>query len=255
MSADGIVRIEPDSTGKAIDTATFSRDGIQVYRQRVETHSSPVGTDAGGRLRVGQLSTLFDGKVIRGEKTLLWDTKGTGTATPVDGMIKMEVTAGQYLVRQSRMFAPYFSGKVQQAEITQDNFSAEPGLVKRFGYFSSNAVAPYDADFDGAYVEADDDTHWLVVVNSGTETLRVARHNWDGAADLVDYDWDNFTVGMIDFLWLGGAVLRLLIKTPAGGFVLAHTYDFAGTAPGTFMRSPNQPLRYELGFISACGSA
>lgn len=34
MSADGIVRIEPDSSGKAIDTATFSRDGVQVYRQR-----------------------------------------------------------------------------------------------------------------------------------------------------------------------------------------------------------------------------
>lgn len=246
MSADGIVRIEPDSTGKAIDTATFSRDGVQVYRQRVEAHLPAIGQDAAGRARVAQISTLFDGKTLRAENSLLWDTAGSGTATFEAGAIKMAVTAGQYLVRQSRTYAPYFSGKAQLAEITFDNFAPEAGLVKRYGYFSSSAVAPYTANFDGAYVEADENTHWLVVVNDGTEVLRIRRDNWDCAPALEDYDWDNFTVSLIDFLWLGGAVLRLMIKDPAGGFILAHTYNHAGSVAGTFMRSPNQPLRYEI---------
>jgi hypothetical protein len=246
MSADGIVRIEPDSSGKAIDTGTFTRDGVQVYRQRVEAHQPAIGQDAAGRTRVAQISTLFDGKTLRAENALMWDTAGTGTATFEVGTIKLAVTAGQYLVRQSRMYAPYFSGKAQLAEITFDNFAPEAGLIKRYGYFSSSAVAPYTANFDGTYVEADDNTHWLVVVNDGTEVLRIRRDNWDCAPALEDYDWDNFTVSLVDFLWLGGAVLRLFIKDPAGGFILAHTYNHAGSAAGTFMRSPNQPLRYEI---------
>lgn len=260
MSADSVVRIEPDSSGKAIDVAAFTRDGIPVYRQRVEAHLPAISQTAAGTARVAQITTLFDGKTLRAENPLLWDTAGTGTATFEAGSIKLAVGAGQYLVRQGRFFAPYFSGKPQLAELTFDNFAPEAGLIKRYGYFSSNAVAPYDADFDGVYVEADDNTHWLVVVNAGTEVLRIRRDNWDCAPELESYNWDNFTVSLIDFLWLGGAVLRLFIKDPAGDFILAHTYNHAGSAIGTFMRSPNQPLRYEIrstvgaGYVRAiCG--
>jgi len=58
----------------------------QYYRQRVETYpGASVSVDAGGRARVSQLTTLFDGKTLGAENPLLWDTQGTGTATYSDG--------------------------------------------------------------------------------------------------------------------------------------------------------------------------
>lgn len=238
-----------------MDTTLRTAGADQYYRQRVETYvGNSMGSDASGRSRVSQLTTLFDGKTLNAENTLLWDTQGTGTRTFSEATNTLSVTAGQYLVRQSRQYMPYFSGKSQVAEITFDTLANQPGVVKRLGYFSSSAVAPYTANFDGWYLEADGSTYRLVVSRAGVKVLDLPWTQWSGYADLADYNWNNFTVALVDFLWLGGAVLRLFIKTPNGGFVLAHTFDYAGTAPGTFMLSPNQPVRYEIRSTSGAGA-
>lgn len=236
--------------------ATLRDSGAdQYYRQRVETYpGASISTDAGGRTRVSQLTTLFDGKTLNAENTLLWDTQGTGTHTFSQAGNTLTVAAGQYLVRQSRQYIPYFSGKPQVAEITFDTFANQANLVKRFGCFSSSAVAPYTADYDGWFVEADGSTYRLVVYRGGVKKLDLPWKQWDGYSDLSGYDWNNFTVAYTDFLWLGGAVLRLFLKNPDGGFTLAHTFDYAGSAPGTFMLSPNQPVRYEVRSTSGAGA-
>jgi hypothetical protein len=227
----------------------------QYYRQRVETYpGASVSVDAGGRARVSQLTTLFDGKTLGAENPLLWDTQGTGTATYSEAANTLTVAAGQYLVRQTRQYMPYFSGKPQVAEITFDGFANQPGVVKRFGYFSSSAVAPYDANFDGWYVEADGSTYRLVVMRGGVKMLDLPWTQWDAYSDISGYDWNDFTVTFTDFLWLGGAVLRFFLKNPDGGFTLAHTFDYAGSAQGTFMLSPNQPVRYEIRSTSGAGA-
>ena len=253
--SDGFIQIAPDSSGKRVDNKVFTRDAQSIYRQRVETYDGePVSSDASARSRVSQLTTLFDGKTLRQEDTILWDTKGTGTRTFVDGAINnMAVTSGQYLVRQSRQYLPYFSGKSQLVEITFDTFAAQANVTKRVGYFSSSATAPYTADYDGWYIESSD-TIYLVIVNNGVEVLRRALSSWVGAADLASYNWNNFTVVLADFLWLGGAVFRLFVKDPAGGFILADQFDYAGTAQGVFMRSPNQPVRYEIRSSTGTGA-
>ncbi len=214
-----------------------------------------IGIDAGGRSRVSQLTTLFDGKTVRGEDSTHWDTKGTGTASFSNGANVLSVTAGQYLVRQSRTYQPYFSGKSQQVEITFDSFALEAGVIKRFGYFSSSAVAPYTATQDGWYIESngDDGTYYLVVINDGTTKLRLPWTQWSGYDAIKGYDWDAFTVCLGDFLWLGGAVLNLYLKTPTGGFCHCHTFNYAGSAAGVFMRSPYQPVRYEIRSTTGAG--
>jgi hypothetical protein len=65
--------------------------------------------------------------------------------------------------------------------------------------------------------------------------------------------WDNFTVVVFDFLWLGGAVLRLWVKTPSG-FVKAHEFSYAGSSPDVFILSPNQPVRYDVYSSTGSGS-
>lgn len=251
---DAFVRVPHLVEGDKIDNTLVRGD---VYRQRVETYPGlPINLDASARTRVSQITTLFDGKTLSNEDAFLWRIVGTGTATFENGSTnKLSVGLGEYLIRQTKQYFPYFSGKSQLVEPTFDNFAPEAGLVKRAGYFSSNAVAPYDQNYDGWYLESNGDamTIYLVVVNDGTEKLRIPLSQWDGYAALADYDWDNFTVTLVDFLWLGGAVLRLFVKDPAGGFPLAHTFDYAGTAPGVFMKSPNQPVRYEIRSTTGTG--
>jgi hypothetical protein len=256
---DAYIQVAPDSFGKKVDNSLIVRGPHEIYRQRVDAFPSvgPINYDAGGRTRTSQLTTLFDGKTIRAEDTLLWDTKGTGTRTFEDGAInRLSVAAGQYIVRQTKQYFPYFSGKSQLVEETYDTFGLQEGVIKRFGGFSSSADAPYDANKDGWWIESngDDMTFYLVVSNFGTEKLRLDWTQWSNYGAIQNIDWDAFNVSLIDFLWLGGAVLRAFQKMPTGGFPEAHCYDYAGTQPGVFMRSPNQPLRYEIRSTGGAGT-
>ena len=213
--------------------------------------------DAGGRQRVSQITTLFDGKVLGQDDTRSWDNRGTGTYTFQQNKVKMDATAGQYYCSQSRHACPYFSGKSQGVEVTFDNFHSQTGVTKRVGYFSSNAVAPFDSGKDGFWIEDDGTTKRLMVMNNGAEKLNLPFAEWDaviaGIPGVADYNWKNFSVVLFDFLWLGGAVLRVFLKT-ANSFKLLHQFDYAGSSEDVFMQTPNQPVRYEIRSTSGTGT-
>lgn len=217
-----------------------------------------VQSDAGGRVRVSQFTTLGDYKILNSDRpSYLWENAGTGTGAFSGNKFNMSVTAGQWYVKQSRRFVHYFSGKSQVCEMTFDGFTPQANVAKRCGYFSSSAVSPYSATLDGFWLESDGTTIRLIASRAGTETLNVPITSWSGYAFLNEYQnlatWNNFTVVLIDFLWLGGAVLRLWIKT-SYGFVLAHVFNYSGTSPDVFILSPNQPLRYEIRSSGGVGS-
>lgn len=225
------------------------------YPMPVSPRDSNVNLD--GQTRSAQTLTLFDGKIMNAEDSYKWDTKGTGTATFSGNAVNLTVTNGQYVVRQSRFFTPYFSGKPQIVEATHINFAIEFGKVKRFGYFSSNAVAPYDSNKDGVWIESDgvtDSTYKLVTSYDGTVTHSINWTNWDGYSKIASYDWTKFSVNKVDFLWLGGAGLRLFLVVN-GMFMLVHTIkDHAGYSNSLIFKSPNQPVRYEIRSTSGSGS-
>ena len=219
----------------------------------------PANTESGftidGSRRSSSRTTLFDGKILNAENTNRWDTKGTGTATyNVNNGIDLNVTAGQYLVRQSKFFTPYFSGKPQQIESTSFNFQNQANVIKRIGYFSSNAVAPYNSNKDGVWLEADGTTYRLICSNNGVETHNIPWTSWDAYSSISTYDWSKFTVTEIDFLWLGGAGLRLFLVVD-GVFKLVHTIkNHAGFATQTIFKSPQQPTRYEIRSTTGTGT-
>lgn len=215
--------------------------------------NTEVTRDAGGRSRIATMTTLFDGKTLNQDDTLLWENVGTGTATFSNNAVKLGVSNGQYMIRRGRHTLPYFSGKSTIMEITFDNFAVQTGVTKRVGYFSSSAVAPYDTFFDGFFLENDGATISLKVSNDGKEVATIPLANWDNAQYFAGYNWDNFTIVLFDFLWLGGSELRMFIKT-VDGFVLAHTYKHASTTVGTFIKSPNQSIRYEIRGVSGAGT-
>ena len=242
--------------------AKLTEDGLQggfdeiapgVFAEVVSTRAPLFQIDLAGSSRVSQRLTLFDGKILGEECPSRWDTKGTGTATFENNTISMSVTEGEYLVRQGKLFCPYFSGKPQFIEATAIGFHNQAGITKRIGYFSSNAVAPYDSDKDGLWLEADGTTHRLVCSRKGVITHNIPLADWDNAADFADYDWSKFTVIGFDFLWLGGAGLRLFVVKD-GQFTLAHTItDHAGYQDGLIFLSPNQPIRYEIRSATGLG--
>lgn len=212
-----------------------------------------VTQDAGGRVRISQLTTLGDYKILNADRTLLLETVGTGTGTYTASKYNMAVTAGQWMVRQSRRFHPYFSGKSQMVECTFDNFGLQANVSKRVGYFSSVATTPYATAYDGLWLENTGTSYVLKASRAGTETVSIDWTLWDNYDLISGYNFDNFTVILFDFLWLGGAVYRIWLKN-GGGFVLLHTVHYAGTAQDVFIQSPNHPLRYEIRSTTGSGS-
>lgn len=209
-----------------------------------------VGVDAGGILRTGTQTTLLDGKVLNADDAYIWENVGDGTGSWAANKYNMNVTSGQWKVRATKRFYPYFAGKSQRIEFTFDKFGAEANVKKRFGYFSSNATTPFASTYDGFYIENDGSTIKLYVSRAGTATLNGLAHtSWSGYADLAEYQtiatWDNYTVIEAKFLWLGGAVVVISVKT-AAGFIEAHRFDYSGTAQDVMMLSPNQQVRYEI---------
>lgn len=238
---------------KQLDAALVRTSAGNVYRQRFDMRSDQ-GSDTSGRFRMSQISTLFDGKVYGAEDAFKWDVQGTGTNTYANNTVALSVTSGQYEIRQARTFCPYFSGKPQLVELTCSGFQNEANVVKRAGYFSSNAVAPYDSNKDGVWVEADGSTYRMICSNNGTVTHNIPWTEWDNYAAVSNYDFSKFTVFMLDFLWLGGAALRLFMVID-GQFILLHTIDnHAGYATNLIMLSPNQPVRYEIRSSTGSGS-
>lgn len=229
-------------------------DAKIVLADLTDESNPSVGRDAGGRTRVSQITTLGDYKILNSDRPLLIETVGNGSGTYSASKYNMHVGVGQYLIRQSKKFHPYFSGKGQMVEETFDTFALQTGVVKRVGYFSSSPTGTYSTAYDGFWLESNgvSGTYYMMAQRSGVETVSVPWTQWNNYEKLADYDWNNFTVTLQDFLWLGGAALNLSIKV-GGTFLLAHSVNYAGTTPDVFITSPNQPMRYEIRGISGAG--
>lgn len=235
----------------------YEVDGIGTmaspFKASVKTSfKNTANIDSGGRLRVSQITTLFDGKILNSDDTNLFGNVGTGTGLYQNSTYKMSVTSGQYLIRSSKFYLPYFSGKSQMIEMTFDNFQTQTNVIKRVGYFSSNAVAPYDSNKDGFWLENDGTGISLKIENNGTSIANVPLASFNGYADIATYDWSKFTVINFDFLWLGGANFRVFLVVN-NSFVLSHEFMFSGVFTGTIFKSPNQTLRYEIRSTTGVG--
>lgn len=208
-----------------------------------------------GALMIAEPAIIFDGKTLGADdNALLWENKGTGTFSWSNNMMQMSVTAGQYCIRQSRRFMPYFSGYPQIVELTFDNFGTQANTVKRAGYFSSNAAAPYTSNYDGFSLVNDGTTYRIISWNNGSETSNRQFSQWKNYTLLSSYNFSNFTAVMFSFLWLGGAYHATWICVSDLGWVLADFIPFVGNNQGTLFRSPNQPVRYEIVSTTGTGS-
>ena len=69
--------------------------------------------------------------------------------------------------------------------------------------------------------------------------------NWLNQNELTSYDAADFNFYVIDFLYLGGAIANFWVLTE-NGLTLIASYQHINVDQNTFIKSPNQPVRYEM---------
>ena len=224
-----------------------------------------MNTDAFGRLRVSQLTTLADIKQTDGNSDIIVDKVAGGTGGYVwnstDSSTTISVpTISDYVVHQTKQYYNYQSGKSFLIMFTFYDFHSEAGIVKRMGYFTSSTVAPYNTGLDGLFLESDDTGISVNIYKGGTLIEKTHQTSWDASQieeafritsiELAAIDWSKNQIIYIDFEWLGVGTVRWGLVLD-GQIKYFHASNHANVIQGVYMRTPNNPLRWEIRNISS----
>lgn len=212
--------------------------------------------DAFGKLRVSEPYTIFDSKLIGGDAPLFYDEEtsgGTETSNHdlSDSSIIMQVNQnGEYVIRQTKMRFNYQPGKSQDILMTGVLGSIVNNTEARIGYFNSSITPPYNTNYDGVWFERDSIGYSVCISKNGTVN-KIYQNNWnidslDGNGESgITIDFSKSQIFSIDFEWLGVGIVRF-------GFIIngiyryCHIEDHSNNISGTYMRSPNHSVRYEI---------
>jgi hypothetical protein len=226
--------------------------GTQDIR-KVTFGNSPV-LDAFGRLRISDLTTLFDSKQIFDNQPLFWDdqeTSGTGTTSThsvntASTTMAVGATTGGKRVRQTMMRFNYQPGKSQLILMTGTfETGGGSGIVRGMGYYDDNNGIFFQDDEGTLKVVRRTKTSGSVVDN------KVAQSDWnmdklDGTGDSRrTLDMTKSNILIIDIEWLG--VGRVRVGFVIDGLIIyVHQFLNANNITGVYMSTPNLPLRYEI---------
>jgi hypothetical protein len=211
--------------------------------------------DAFGRVRVSDLTTLFDSKQIHDNQPLFWDDQqvsGGGT-TSVHSVNKAATTlsvsastAGKR-VRQTYQRFNYQPGKSQLIVMT---------AVMSSGAFNTGITAEvgYHDDNNGLFFRLQDGVIYAVRRTNVTGTpadIAVAQADWnidtmDGNGPSgITIDPTKTQILFIDFEWLGVGRVRMGFFID-GAPVYCHQFLNANNLTTVYMSTPNLPLRYSI---------
>lgn len=204
-----------------------------------------------GRLRVSEQQSQI-GYLQAFEKDVTrFDEETNGTATSVYeangiGGVNMTVAANlDFVVRKGKEANYYYPGSPQKIELTSSNFHNQVNVIKRMGYYSSTTITPFSTILDGFAFESDGTEHYCRIYRAGTLVWELPSSSWN-RQDLVS-SWipQGFGFYVIEFLYLGGAVadFKILLN---GDLITVARYSHVGVDVNTFVKSPNQPIRYEI---------
>jgi hypothetical protein len=166
--------------------------------------------------------------------------------------------ASDYALRQSLEKYEYIAGESTLVRFTVVNLEPETNVTKRAGFYhNSDFAAPYDGDLDGLWVSSDTANGVCFhSANMGTSTGNTCQGSWNvdnvngGAGGLnpsgFNVDWTKIQLFWLDFQWLGAGRVRYGMFVEGVAIVLHEGGNFDGTLAVPYMRSPVQPLRWEI---------
>lgn len=209
--------------------------------------------DAFGRARMAQPLTLFDANNVGGLSNEFYNTLSGGGAAvnhnANDSTAEMVIAAAsESVTRRSRRRMAYQPGKSLLLMATFTMAAPEEGLTQRVGYYDAN---------DGIFLEEVNGVYNIVLRSSSSGSMsetRVAQSAWNGdKVNGIDedttsghtLDLEKSQIFWADFEWLGVGSVRCGFVIN-GELIIAHTFHHANSITGTYMKSAQLPVSYEL---------
>ena len=241
----------------------LGKDGwelVHVYNQHAYMKAAAGGTitsgalatniDAFGRLRVTDTFTLGDYKHLYAidenfNNHIVSGSTVSFNVNRASVTLQTSASAGSYVCHQTKMYHNYMPGKSQLILSSVKFGTAQPGVIKRTGYFD---------DYNGIFLEQDQTGSLQFVIRSATngtgslQEQRVRQENWNVNNLLTGdttLDLSKTQLFWTDFQWLGIGRVRcgLVIN---GAFVLCHAFDHSNKTDVVYMSTPNLPVRCEV---------
>jgi hypothetical protein len=222
--------------------------------------------DAFGRIRISETTSLVELKHSYSaqddlESTVVASSKSTYTYLPSRSVVTLNIVSGgafEYVIRQSRVSAPYQPGKSQIFEASFVNMIPEGQSVKRVGAYTSTLAPDYSGDLDGFFLQCDWRGVWTFEIwNEGNPIFILDSTSWltnDYDPNLID--WSLSQLMMVDYQWLGvGRVRFYLVIEGIPRLFAEYSHAGSGGGVGVYMLRPNLPIRYEIRDDNASGEA
>lgn len=219
---------------------------------KIQFADSP-STDAFGRARVAEPTTIFDSKQIFDNQPLFWDdqqTSGSGTssthsANAARSRLAVSATTAGKRTRQTFERHNYQPGKSQLILMTGVMNSAGSGLTMSVGAFDND---------HGLFFSNIDGTMNVVCRSNVTGSpvdSSIAQNSWnldimDGSGKSgVTLDFSKTQIFVFDYEWLGVGRVRFGFNID-GVTIYCHEFKNANNLDVVYMSTPNIPLRYEI---------
>jgi len=242
---------------------------VHLYNQHAYMKAGASGTtisgslatniDAFGRLRVTDTFTLGDYKHLYAidENFLNLNVSGSTISFNVNRAsvtLATSASAASRAVHQTKMYHNYMPGKSQLILSSFRFGAAEPGVIKRTGYYD---------DQNGIFVEQDQTGSLQFIIRSATngtasiQENRVNQSNWNVNTLLtgdITLDMSKTQLFWTDFQWLAVGRVRCGFVIN-GTYILCHVFDHSNKTDVAYMSTPNLPVRCEiLNTTTATGS-
>ena len=199
-----------------------------------------IQSDLFGRVKTSLARPQFTYQNEYNKGDVQWAEKltATGTAThdATDATVNLTVAAdGDKVIRQTRKYMRYFSGKTLSAIMTWYTDAIPENVVFRAGYF--------DGD-NGVYFERTSVTEFLCMRSGGVD-IKVPRAQWNKNI-FLGYNFNKSTIFQVSLQWLGVGNVQCIFEKNDGSLVVAHVFENVGSVESTYMRTANLPVRYEV---------
>lgn len=251
------------------NTSKYSLDNKTLFEVNMLSSrltASGTATDAFGRIRVSNPTTLFD-SYHRYQMNDRFTTSTSGTANTQhqvnESVVDMNIgtASGDKCYRESKRVFAYQPGKSLLIMNTFAFNAQKTNVRQRVGYFSSE---------NGVFFENDGTDNWLVLrsyVSGSVVETRIAQSNWN--VDAFDgtglssqsahhgrgsLDVTKANIFWMDVEWLGVGDVRC-------GFVVdglmhtAHVFHNDNLNTTTYMTTAILPIRYEIENTGTSASA
>jgi hypothetical protein len=209
--------------------------------------------DAFARQRFSQPFTLFESIMRHGKRIDLWDEQLTASGTvnflANESSLELKTTtaSGDTVLRRSRKYFPYQSGKSLLVLASFVGNEPMAGLVQEVGYFDNN---------NGIFVRANGTTIELVIrsfVDGTAQEDIVPQASWN-ISSFPSLDFSKANIFAADLEWLGVGRVRAGFVVD-GEFLYCHEFNHANIIDSVYMSTAILPLSYRISNSSAIASA